>query len=64
MVIADLMLPRVDGEAFVRELRRRFGEDTPPVVVLSASEIRHHIAKRVGAAVCLVAAAVARRQAA
>src|SRR5687768_18502616 len=53
LIFADLMLPHVDGEAFVEELRDRFGDAAPPVVVLSASLIRNDIARRVGAAATL-----------
>lgn len=50
LVIADLMLPHVDGESFVAELREQLGEDTPPIVVLSAAPVREEIARRIGAA--------------
>ena len=53
LIFADLMLPHMDGEAFVAELQRRLGADTPPVVLLSASAIRHEVARRVGAAASL-----------
>jgi CheY-like chemotaxis protein len=43
----------VDGEAFIQALRERFGDLTPPVVVVSASMIRTEIARRIGAAASL-----------
>jgi CheY-like chemotaxis protein len=53
LIFADLMLPHVDGEAFVAELQRRYAEAAPPVVILSASAILAEVAKRVGAAASL-----------
>ena len=53
LVFADLMLPHVDGEAFIDELKSRLGDATPPIVVLSASDVRGEIARRVGASACL-----------
>lgn len=51
LIIADLMLPRMDGEAFLAELGCRWSaEKRPPVVLLSASARRNEVRKRVSAA--------------
>jgi CheY-like chemotaxis protein len=38
LVLLDLMMPEMDGFAFLEALRER-GGDTPPVVVLTAKEL-------------------------
>lgn len=50
LVFADLMMPKVDGETFLRELRLRLGTSIPPVVILSASALRDDVARRLGVA--------------
>lgn len=46
LIIADLMLPHVDGEAFLRQYRRQWPESRCPVVLLTASAQREAVAKR------------------
>jgi signal transduction histidine kinase len=46
LVVTDLMMPHMDGEALVRELRRRVQMDALPVLLLSAradDEMRVHL---------------------
>jgi CheY-like chemotaxis protein len=50
LVLADLMMPHLDGEAFVRALRSQLGDQMPPVVLITASLARGEIARRAGAA--------------
>lgn len=49
LMIVDLMLPIEDGEMFLREFRRRWRQVEIPVIVLSASNARNDIARRLGA---------------
>jgi len=44
LVIADLMLPRVDGESFLKRIRNRYGAALAPVLILSASATRTRVA--------------------
>lgn len=53
LVLTDLMMPHMDGEAFLDALRARLGGDLPPVVIVSASIERRDAAKRIGAAAVL-----------
>lgn len=47
LIIADLMLPHVDGEAFLEQYRRqRSGQRTCPVMLLTASAQRKKVARR------------------
>lgn len=48
LMIVDLMLPVEDGEIFLREFRRRFRDVSVPVVLLSASNARNDIGRRLG----------------
>lgn len=48
LMIVDLMLPVEDGEMFLREFRRRWRQQSVPVIVLSASSARAEIARRLG----------------
>ncbi len=48
LLIVDLMLPRMDGEDFLRMVGSRF-DPRPPVVVLSASAVRQEVVERTGA---------------
>ena len=51
LIITDLMMPRMDGEAFLAELRRRWpAKSRPPVVLLSASARRNEVRKRMAVA--------------
>ena len=44
LVIADLMLPQVDGEAFLKRIRNRYGVSAAPTIILSASATRAKVA--------------------
>jgi len=44
LVIADLMLPRVDGEAFLKRIRNRYGVSAAPTIILLASATRAKVA--------------------
>lgn len=46
VIVADLMMPELDGEQFLVELRSRFPSARPAVVLVSASAIREEIASR------------------
>lgn len=48
LLLVDLMLPHMDGEAFVEEIRRRSPHPPPAVVLLTASEARQQVAERLG----------------
>ena len=50
LVLLDLMMPQMDGELFATALRVQLGDRTPPIVLLSASQIRDQVATAVGAA--------------
>ena len=50
LIIADLMLPHMDGEQLLGEFRRRYGDAAPPVALLSASAVRDEIAEKMHAA--------------
>ncbi len=49
LVLLDLMMPKMDGETFLGRLHERFGDDAPPVVVVSASSERAEVARSHGA---------------
>jgi CheY-like chemotaxis protein len=46
VVFVDLMLPHMDGEQFIAELRRDTTVTQPKIVIISASAIREDIAGR------------------
>ncbi|MFW5875256.1 MAG: response regulator [Myxococcota bacterium] len=47
LIIADLMLPRIDGEAFLEQYRRQWPQRRPcPVMLLTASAQREKVARR------------------
>jgi DNA-binding response OmpR family regulator len=46
LIIADLMLPHVDGETFLRQYRRQWPDSTCPVMLLTASAVRQEVAER------------------
>lgn len=48
LVLLDLMMPHVDGEGFVRQLRGVLRERTPVVALVSASPMRTEVQKRLG----------------
>jgi CheY-like chemotaxis protein len=46
LLLVDLMLPHMDGEAFLSELRSRFPDTSPKVALLTASAVREEVAER------------------
>jgi two-component system, OmpR family, response regulator MprA len=46
LIIADLMMPHVDGEAFLARYRQRWPDSTCPVMLLTASIQRDEVARR------------------
>lgn len=50
VVLLDLMMPQMDGELFANALRALLGDAVPPIVLISASQIRDQVADAVGAA--------------
>lgn len=52
LILLDLMMPKMDGRAFVEALRER-GAALPPVLVLSASRQAVQQAQQMGVAGCL-----------
>ncbi len=52
-IVADLMMPRLDGEAFLMELSERYPDHRIPVVLLTASALRKEVAGRLGVAASL-----------
>ncbi len=53
LVLLDLMMPYMDGEAFLIALPDRLNGDVPPFVLVTASIARHEVAWRSGAAASL-----------
>jgi DNA-binding response OmpR family regulator len=49
LVILDLMMPGMDGEAFCTELRRLDGMASVPLIVISASRFAAEVGARVSA---------------
>ncbi len=54
LVLLDMMMPRLDGQAVVEAMRRDPMLATVPVVVLSGHQAAHEQAERLGVAGCLV----------
>ncbi len=48
LVLVDLMMPYLDGEDLVRQLRGVLHRETPAVVLVSASHQRTEVQKRLG----------------
>jgi DNA-binding response OmpR family regulator len=48
LVFVDLMMPYLDGEDLVRQLRGVLHRETPPVILVSASHQRTDVQKRLG----------------
>lgn len=48
LILADLMMPQMDGETFLSTLRQRVPDFDVPVVLLSASAARDEVATRLG----------------
>jgi len=53
VILADLMMPLMDGEDFLVEYRRRYPSAHTPVIIASASEIRDQVAARLEIAAVL-----------
>ena len=55
LVLLDVVLPGIDGFATCRELRSRYGDDTAPVIFITAldDEATGLETKRLGAIACL-----------
>ncbi len=53
LIIADLMLPKMDGEEFLRRFKNQFPDQDVPVILVSASAIRQEVAKRTNVAASL-----------
>ena len=53
LALVDLGLGTAEGTDFVEELRTRFGEDAPPIVLLTGREGSTQIGERVGAVATL-----------
>jgi twitching motility two-component system response regulator PilH len=53
LVLLDLMMPRMDGEAFLMRMRVQLGDAAPPVALLTASSQRTDVARRHGVAAAL-----------
>lgn len=54
LIVADLMLPVMDGEEFLSELRTRHSDaQSIPVLLVTASAIRETVAARAGVAASL-----------
>ena len=48
LVLVDLMMPYLDGEDLVRQLRGVLHRETPAIVLVSASQMRTDVQKRLG----------------
>jgi DNA-binding response OmpR family regulator len=48
LLLIDLMMPRIDGEEFVRALRKVLFESMPPICLVSAAHSRPEVQKRLG----------------
>lgn len=49
LIIADLMMPEMDGETMLQTWRKRYDE-APAILLLTASAIREEVAERLGVA--------------
>lgn len=52
-IVADLMMPKLDGEAFLLELEQVSPRHGVPIVLLTASALRKEVADRLGVAASL-----------
>jgi len=48
IILVDLMMPKMDGQEFLRRLRARHGVAMPPVVIVSASYLRNEVGREHG----------------
>jgi two-component system response regulator MtrA len=53
LVLLDLMMPRLNGRAFVQELRSRQGLQAIPVIIMSGESQAEQTAGGLGVAACL-----------
>jgi DNA-binding response OmpR family regulator len=53
LVILDLMMPHMNGEAFSAAMQQLPGLATVPIIIVSASRYSHEVGARVGAQVAL-----------
>jgi CheY-like chemotaxis protein len=53
LILLDMMMPRMDGPEFARQLDRQGLRGTIPIVVLSAADRPGHLAAQMGATACL-----------
>jgi CheY-like chemotaxis protein len=49
LILLDLMMPRMDGFQFAKELKRRGLQSKIPIVVLTASGLAQEAARQIGA---------------
>src|SRR2546427_9804725 len=49
LILLDLMMPRMDGYAFAKELRQRGRQSSIPIIVLSADVNAKHKVEQMGA---------------
>jgi CheY-like chemotaxis protein len=54
LILLDMMMPKMDGETFLKMLRRRPALADAPVVVISGNAAARDKAQRLQAAACLV----------
>jgi CheY-like chemotaxis protein len=54
LILLDMMMPRLDGEGFMRRIRRDPRTAAIPVVILSGHQAAAQKAEELGAAGCLV----------
>jgi two-component system response regulator MprA len=53
LILLDLLMPRMDGVAFAKELRRRGLRPGVPIMILSAACRADQVAAEIGAEACL-----------
>ena len=46
IIVCDLMMPRVDGDEFLMEVRRTQGPGGPRIILATASTLREEVAER------------------
>jgi CheY-like chemotaxis protein len=54
VILLDMMMPRMDGEAFLKALRGRPALADAPVIVISGNAAAREKARQLAAAACLV----------
>lgn len=48
LMLVDLMMPKIDGHAFLRLVRAKYGAATPPAIIVSASYVRGEVGREEG----------------